>query len=72
MCPAHGRVHQEQEQQQAAPEEGAGEGGPHPGVAQEVAAVAELLTLSAHHVVLALYVEDFVLGGAAASRHFTF
>ena len=38
-------------------------------VTQEVAAVAELLTLPAHHVVLALDVEHLVLCGATAGRH---
>ena len=62
------------QQRQAGEEEGVGHAGPPPTsrVAEEVAAVAELLALSAHHVVLALNVEDLVLGGAAPSRHLPF
>ena len=62
------------QQRQAGEEEGVGHAGPPPTsrIAEEVAAVAELLALSAHHVVLALNVEDLVLGGAAPSRHLPF
>ena len=74
-CPAEharGAWHDEEDKQQAGQQEGAGHLGPPTRIAQEVAAVAELFALASHHVVLALDVEDLVLGGAAPSRHFSF